>query len=165
MNYPEIPLLLSKQILFVLLVSSCVAVFLLLLFHPGERRTSLQSFAQADSLITSELSRFRIGQERIRTFEYPVTDGFTRKRYVISLPAGVSQTHLHAELNQTLRNYRVQTVGYVNVPEREMQVLILFNNKIIRTLELRTEASRTTFNLPDRRPGSGRTHALSGHTG
>lgn len=151
--------------LLVLLASSCIAVFLLLLFHPGDRRTSLESFAQADSLITSELHRFRIGQERVRSFEYPVTDGFTRKRYVISLPAGVSQTHLHAELNQAFRHYRVETIGYVNVPEREMQVLILFNNKIIRTLELRTEAPRTTFNLPDRRSGSGRTHVPSGHTG
>jgi hypothetical protein len=143
MIFPAIPLLLRKQILAVLLAASCIVVFLLLVLHPGQRHAPLQSFSQADSLIVTELTRFHIGQDRVRTFEYLVTEGFTRKRYVVSIPPGLSQTHLHAELNQKLRNHRVDTVAFVNVPEREMKVLILFNSKIIRTIELRTETGRS----------------------
>ncbi len=144
MTVTAIPLLLRKKILLGMLAASCVAVFSLLILHPGEQRTSLRSFSQADSLIIHELNRFRVGPDRIRTFQYPVTEDFTRKRYVVSLPPGVSQTHLHAELNRKMGSYRVQTVGYVNVPERELRVLILFDNKIIRTLELRTETVRSS---------------------
>ncbi len=142
MTFSAIPLLLRKQVLAGLLAASCAAVFLLLVLHPGPQRSSLQSFSQVDSLIISELTRFHVSTDRIRTFEYHVSDGFTRKRYVISIPPGVSQTHLHAELNRKLRHHRVDTVAFVNVPEREMKVLILFNDKIIRTLELRTETGR-----------------------
>ncbi len=144
MTVTAIPLLLRKKILLGMLAASSLAVFLLLILHPGEQRTSLKSFSQADSLIIHELNRFRVGPDRIRTIEYPVTEDFTRKRYVVSLPPGVSQTHLHAELNRNLGGYRVQTMGYVNVPEREMRLLILFDNKIIRTLELRTDTGRTS---------------------
>ncbi len=137
------PLLLRKQILAGLLATSCIAVFLLLLLYPDQRHSPLESLSQADSLIVTELTRFHIGRDRVRTFEYHVTDGFTRKRYVVTVPQGLSQTYLHAELNRKLREHRVDTVAFVNVPEREMKVLILYNNKIIRTLELRTDTGRT----------------------
>jgi len=144
MTVTAIPLLIRKKILLGMLAASCLAIFLLLLLHPGEQRTSLKSFSQADSLIIEELNRFRVGPDRVRTFEYPVTEDFTRKRYVVSLPPDVSQTHLHAELNRSLGSYRVQTIGHVNVPQRETRVLILFDNKIIRTVEFRTETRRTS---------------------
>ncbi len=144
MTVTALPLLLRKKILLGMLVVSCLAVFSLLVLHPGEQRTTLKSFSQADSLIIHELNRFRVGPDRIRTFEYPVTEDFTRKRYVVSLPPGVSQTHLHAELSRNLGGYRVQTMGYVNVPEREIRVLILFDDKIIRTVELRSETVRSS---------------------
>ncbi len=143
MTVPPFPMLIQKKILLGLLAGSCLAVFLALIFYTGEERSPLQHLSQADSLIHGELTRFRVPAERIRTIDYPVTDDFTRKRYVVAVPPGVSQTHLHSELNRKFYRYRVETVGFVNVPEQEMKVLILFDNKIIRTLELRTDPGRS----------------------
>ncbi len=143
MNVSALSLLIQKKLLLGLLAGSCIAVFLALLFYSVEERAPLQHLSQADSLILGELARFHVSGDLVRTIDYPVTDHFTRKRYVVTLPPGVSHTHLHSELNQKFYRYRVETVGFVNVPEREMRVLILFDDKIIRTLELRTESGRS----------------------
>lgn len=144
MTVTAIPLLIGKKILLGMLALASLAVFLLLLLHPGEQRSTLKSFSQVDSMIVHELNRFEVEPDHIRIFEYPVTEDFTRKRYVVSLPPGISQTHLHAELNRSLGRYRVQTKGQANVPQRETRILILFDNKIIRTVELRSQAARNS---------------------
>ncbi len=139
MTVSGIPLLIQKKILLGLLAGSCLVVFLTLVFYPADEHSPLQHLSQADSLIQEELSRFRVPSDRIRTINYPVTDDFTRKRYIVLLPPGVSKTHFHSELNRKLHPYRVETVGFADVPEGEVNVLILFENKIIRTIELRTD--------------------------
>ncbi len=143
MTFPGIPLLIQKKILLGLLAGSCLAVFLTLIFYSADEHAPLQNLSQADSLIQEELSRFRVPADRIRVIDYAVTDDFIRKRYVVLLPQGVSQTHFHSELNRKLHPYRVETVGYAEVPEGEINILILFENKIIRTIELRTDPDRS----------------------
>ncbi len=140
MNVSALSQHIREKIILGLLAGSCLAVFLMLLLLPAYERGTLQDLSQADSLILEELTNFHVSRNRIRTFEYPVTDDFTRKRYVVTLPANISQTHLHFELQQKLWRYRVDTIGYVNVPENHMKVLILFDDKIIRTLELRNDS-------------------------
>ncbi|MDG5765949.1 hypothetical protein QA596_00630 [Balneolales bacterium ANBcel1] len=122
-----------------LLGSSCIIAFVLLLTLPAEPRQGLRDLAGADSLIRQELALFNIPDEQVRVFEYPVTDQFTRKHYRVDLPPQVSKTHLHAELKQLLRNRRIGTIGYVDVPADEMTLHLIYRDKVIRSLELRTD--------------------------
>ncbi len=129
-----------KIIILWLLAGSCLALFLLLTLFSTEQPGSLQSLSQADSLIHQELSLFNVPDEHIQTFYYSINDYLTRKRFVVDLPVQVSKTHFHAELNRQLRPFRVETIGYVNVPEHEMTLHLVFRDKIIRTLDLRTDS-------------------------
>lgn len=128
-----------KKIIVGLLAGSCVVALIILLFHPSGRSNNLPGLALADSLIHQELTLFNVPDERIRTIEYPVNEDFTRKRFVVELPAQVSKTHLHAELHKQLQNWRVETIGYVDVPEDEMTVHMIYRDKIIRSLDLHTD--------------------------
>ncbi|MFO8029061.1 MAG: hypothetical protein R6U28_04300 [Cyclonatronaceae bacterium] len=165
MTLPAIPLLTRKKILLVLLAASCLLAFVMLLLPPDNPPRPLPRISLADSLILDELTRFHIGEEHIRTFEYEINEDFTRKRYVVTVPPGISQTHLHAELNRKFRTYKVRTIGFVNVPERETQVMILFEDTIIRSLELRTDAGRSARFNPSPHPAFHRKYGPSGRTG
>ena len=142
MPLSSIPEQTKKIITLWLLAGSCITAFLILLLYPVEQPYRLQNLNQTDSLILQELALLNVTEERIRTFQYQVNDHFTRKRFVVDLPPNVSKTRFHAELNRQLRPWQIKTVGYVDVPEQEMTLYILYQDKIIRTLDLRSEAVR-----------------------
>ncbi|MBP3191047.1 hypothetical protein NATSA_00075 [Natronogracilivirgula saccharolytica] len=128
-----------KKLLIWLLSGSCLAALAILLFYPGESPQRLRSLAQADSLIVQELALFNVSSGRVRTTEYPVTDDFTRKHYSVDLPVQVSATHYHAELRKQLQPLRIETIGYADVPDGELTLQLVYQDKIIRTLTLRTD--------------------------
>lgn len=123
-----------------MLAISCLVASLLLIFLPSEPpRLFLRNLGEADSLILQELAMFNIPDHRIRSVDYPINEHFNRTHYIVDLPVQVSQTHFHAELNRQLHPYKVRTMGYVNVPEYEMTLHLVYHDKIIRTLDLRTD--------------------------
>ncbi len=159
MPFPTFTVTQKKVAAIWLLAGSCMIAVLIMFITPSERQERLSELALADSLIQQELSLFNISSEYIRIFDYPVTDQFTRKRYVVNLPVQVSKTHLHAKLNSQFRQFGVSSIGYVDVPDRKMSLHLFYRDKIIRTLELRTEPDyvriphpATLFIYFDRRP-------------
>lgn len=115
---------------------------------PAEPHKGFGDIAQADSLIQQELSLFNISPDHIRTDRFMVNDAFTRKRYIIDLPPQISKTHLHAELGEELRRWKIDTVGFVDVPEDEMTIHLLYGEKIIRSLHLRTNPELLRISHP-----------------
>lgn len=155
----SIPILTQKKAILWLLIGSCLVSLFILLTAPSDHVSRLQSFDQADSLIRQELAFFNVPEHLIRTSEIRVTDDFTRKHYRVDLPVQVSKSHLHAELNNVFRPLRVETIGYVDVPDREMTVHLIHRDKIIRTIALRTDPEYERIPHPaelfvyfDRRP-------------
>lgn len=127
-----------KKAVLWLLSALCLGFVFILKRAPDQNNQALQSLAQADSLIMHELAIFKIDTDAMRVIDYPVTDGFARKHYVLHLPEDFSKTHLHFALNSSLRQYTVETAAIADVPNQRINILILYRNKIIRSLELRT---------------------------
>ena len=166
-TFPSISLVAHKKAILWLLAASCLAAFFILLSAPAEPYRGLESFDRADSLIFEELALFNVPEEQIRTFRYPVTDNFIRKRYVVDLPSQISKTHLHAELNKQLKKWQVGTIGYVDIPSREMTLHLHYRDKIIRTIDLRTDSELVRIPHPaslmvyfDQRPSASQLERL-----
>ncbi|MDI6400707.1 hypothetical protein QLX67_01780 [Balneolaceae bacterium ANBcel3] len=123
----------------VVLFAACLAGFFLLFFTPHTPANRLHSLAEADSLIQQELAFFNVPDDRIRTRNHTVNDDFTRIHYTVNVPAGISKTHLHAQMAGELRRYKVETIGRMNVPRQELSLYFYYSEKLIRSMTLRTD--------------------------
>ncbi|NGP88213.1 hypothetical protein [Fodinibius halophilus] len=99
----------------------------------------LSSLAQADSLIQTELSNFNIRQQQVRVSTIPVNPDFKRKKYHLGVPFQFSKTHFHAELNNRLHPYNVETPAHVTFPQEDMNIHLLYKETVIRTISLQTD--------------------------
>ena len=125
-----------------LLTALCLGFLLILKLAPDQNNRALQSLAQADSLINQQLAYFKIDTDAVHIIDYPVTDGFTRRHFVLYLSEDISKTHLHFALNTSLGQYNVATTAFADVPNQQLNILVLYKNKIIRSLELRSETEK-----------------------
>ncbi|WP_138430456.1 hypothetical protein [Fodinibius saliphilus] len=99
----------------------------------------LQSFAQADSLIQTELSNFNIPQRQVRISTINVTPDFSRKSYQLGVPYQFSKTHFHAELNKRFHFYSVETPARVTFPQEDMDIHLVYKGTVIRSISLQTD--------------------------
>lgn len=111
----------------------------MLVVAPGEQSQVIHSFAQTDSLIQQELSAFNIGKQQVRTSQTHVDSNFSRKTYHIGVPYQFSKTQFHAELNERLHPYSIETPAKVTFPEQNMDIHLLYKNTVIRSLSLQTD--------------------------
>lgn len=111
---------------------------MLLSFSSVNNRT-LQSFAQADSLIMSELQNFNIPEEHIRVVQTRVDSNFMRKSYRVRVAPQFSKTQLHAELNKTFHDYNVSTPARVTFPNKDITIYLEYNNTVIRSISMQTD--------------------------
>lgn len=129
----------KKLLVVVLLAISCFISGYLLFFSYSSPSKSLQSFAQVDSLIEKQFSRFNIDNEQVLTNSTRIDSNFSRKTYTVGLPYRFSKTQFHAELNSFLYPYNITTPAQVTFPEKNLNIHLSYQETVIRTISLQTD--------------------------
>lgn len=130
----------KKLIVALLLISTIICLILLVNLHPVVHK-QLTSLSEADSLVTQEFRAFDITKKQIRIENIHVNKKFTRKIYIVDLPARFSKTFLHAELNYKLFPYGIQDPAVVHLPGGNMDIQLAYGGDIIRTIKLVSDTS------------------------
>lgn len=140
----------KKQFILALLIASiALTIFLHYSINPstGEKLTSQ---SQLDSLILQAAYDFSLGPNvRTQTIEFDSL--FTRKNYMISVPPGFSKTTFHMHLQRKLYPYQTEIYGQVRFPERNLDLHVMYNNTVHRSIFLRTDPDLTfqkELNIP-----------------
>ena len=134
----------SKKGWVTLLLASCC--FLAATLHieiDPKPEPVLHSPAQMDSLIAQTTYDFRIPAEHIRIQTVSHDSIFKRKIYTLSVPTGFSKTTFHHHLNTRLEPLRVSIFGSVQFPEKDLELNLLYNDTVHRTLHLESEPDLT----------------------
>ena len=121
-----------------LLAVCCLAAGLLLLTWEPRVQKQIQTAAEVDSLIHTTLQQFSIPERQIRTQTVRIDTIATRKVYTVNVPRHLSQTEWHYELDRKVRPYRVGTPATVRFPEQDLDIQLTYNNRVIRTVRLRS---------------------------
>ena len=129
----------KKLIVLLLMVSLAITGLLHYNLDPAPQH-KLQSQTQLDSLIRQAIFDFQLGPHmRIQTIE--VDSVFSRVNYRVSVPPGFSKTGFHMHLHKLLYPFKSETVGFVTFPDRHLDLHILYNDKVHRSVFLRTDIS------------------------
>lgn len=129
----------KKRLIAILLLVSCF-ISGYMLFATSEGGTKrLQNLAQADSLILDELADFNVNEQQIQTSTTRVDSHFSRKTYLVGVPYQFSKTQFHAELNNSLYQYSIQTPAKVTFPEENVNIHLAYKGNIIRSVSLQTD--------------------------
>ena len=121
-----------------LLVSCFISGFIL--FSTSDKSTKqLSSLAQADSLIQQQFSSFNISDDQFSVATTRVDSNFFRKTYFVGLPYRFSKTQFHAELNDALYSYGIQTPARVTFPQKNVDIQLSYRETVIRTISLQTD--------------------------
>lgn len=110
----------------------------MLVYTSGDKNRTLQSFAQADSLIVQTLQEFNIERSQMRVSQLRVDSSLTRKTYTIEVPPRFSKTLLHAELNRIFHPLSVRTPARTMLPDQRMEIHLVYNGTVFRTLSVRS---------------------------
>lgn len=125
-------------VVFLLLISCIISGYLLITVETTTK--SLRSFSQADSLIQNEFANYSINNSQIRQYSTQAGSSFSRKIYQVRLPEEQSKTQFHADLNRIFYPYNIATPGRVNIADETMQIHLLYEDIIFRTIELETDS-------------------------
>lgn len=123
-----------RKLIVLLLALSCLLSLYLLWNTTPEVPRRLTHTSQVDSLISTTLQDLNIPRSQVRKQNLRVDSIFTRSVYHIRVAPNFSKTTLHYSLKQELWPYRVETIAKVEFPERQMQMHLLYNDQIYRTL-------------------------------
>lgn len=121
-----------------LAVSSLTAFVLNLNLAPLEPQ-KLTEQSQIDSLITVTIQELNISPEQVRIQTIEHDSLFKRQNYRIKVQPGFSKTGFHYRLHQHLYPFELETYGEVFFPERDIQLHLLFNDTIHRSIILETD--------------------------
>ncbi len=129
----------KRTLAVVLLLFSCITSSLLLWKAEPPNRTTLTSSAQLDSLINLTINDFMIPQSNVRMRSVKVDSLFTRNIYSIRVPRDFSKTSFHYQLHQELLPFNASTAGRVEFPDYNLQIHVIFNNKVHRSVFIITD--------------------------
>ncbi|MDZ7690140.1 MAG: hypothetical protein U5K69_03115 [Balneolaceae bacterium] len=129
----------KKRVIALLLLVSCITSILILVYTFDADKRQLQSFGKADSLIVNTLQEFNIDREQMQVSEHRVDSNLVRKTYTIHVPPRFSKTLLHAELNRIFHPFSVKAPARILLPEQRMDIHLLYDGTVFRTLSLRTD--------------------------
>ncbi len=129
----------KKQLIAILLLVSCfISGFIL--FSTSDKNTKrLSSLTEADSLIQQQFSSFNISEDQISVSTTRVDSNFSRKTYFVGLPYRFSKTQFHAEINDALYPFGMQTPAQVTFPQKNVDIQLLYRETVIRTISLQTD--------------------------
>lgn len=103
----------------------------------------LHSPTQIDSLIAQTTYDFRVPAEQIRVQTVAHDSLFQRKVYTIHVAPGFSKTTFHHHLNARLTPLNVSIFGSVEFPEKDLELNLLYNNTVHRTIHINAEPDLT----------------------
>lgn len=103
----------------------------------------LHSPSQLDSLIAQTTYDFRVPAEQIRVQTVAHDSLFQRKIYTIRVSPGFSKTTFHHHLNARLTPLNVSIYGAVEFPERNIELNLLYNSTVHRTIHIENEPDLT----------------------
>lgn len=129
----------KKQLIAILLLLSCIISGFILFSTSDKSTKQLLSLAQADSLIQQQFSNFNISDDQISVATTTVNSNFSRKTYFVGLPYRFSKTQFHAELNDLLSPFGIQTPARVTFPQKNVDVQLSYKETVIRTISLQTD--------------------------
>ncbi|REL37554.1 hypothetical protein DYD21_07115 [Rhodohalobacter sp. SW132] len=134
----------KKGWLALLLILCCFLAGALHIQIDPEKIQRLKSPAQIDSLIAQTTYDFRISPDQIAIRTVTVDSVFSRKIYTIRVPPGFSKTTFHHHLHYRLYPLNAETYGTVQFPERDLNLQIVYNRTVHRTLFIVTDSELTT---------------------
>ena len=121
----------------ILLAMAClISVLTLATDNPGPYPINP---GDADSLLLHELSVFNIPSDKIQWNRIDVDSTFYRKNYRVRLPVGLSRTWFHSELSRKLYDHGMTTWAKVEFPGHLMNIHIIANNTVLRSISLETD--------------------------
>ncbi|WP_440999098.1 hypothetical protein [Fodinibius sp. SL11] len=129
----------KKQLIAILLLVSCFISGFILFSTSDNSAKRLTSLGQADSLIYQQFSNFNISDDQVSVAKTPVDSNLSRKTYYVGLPYRFSKTQFHAELNDALFPYDIQTPARVSFPQKDINIQLLYSGTVIRTVSLQTD--------------------------
>lgn len=100
----------------------------------------LSNVAQIDSLISQTRYDFRITSDQLSFRTIEIDSLFSRRIYTLRVPPGFSKTTFHHHLQNRLYPMNVEIYGLVLFPELNMDLHIIYNRTIHRTVQLRTDS-------------------------
>jgi len=133
----------KKRFIAALLLISCLISGYMLFSATATMNKGIQTIAQVDSLVQQELTDFNITKNQISVSTTRVDSTFNRKTYYIRLPYQFSKTQFHAELNDRFFDYGIETPAQVHFPGKDVDIHLLFEGTVIRTLSLQTDPELT----------------------
>ena len=129
----------KKKLIAILLLASCFISGFILFSTSDTSTKRLTSLSEADSLIQQQFSSFNISEEQISVSTTQVDSNFTRKTYFVGLPYRFSKTQFHAEINDALYPYKIQTPAQVTFPQKNINIQLSYRETVIRTISLQTD--------------------------
>lgn len=130
----------DKKVWITILLGICCIAAGILHFQinpkPPER---LQSPQQLDSILLQKAAEFDISDNQIRKHTVKADSTFQRNIFTIQVPPQFSKTTFHYRLYNELYDYGVTTYGTVLFPEHNLDLHLVYNQTIHRTLRLRTD--------------------------
>jgi len=130
----------KKGFIVILLGICCLTAGMLHIQIDPKIPPKLSNVSQIDSLITQTRFDFRITSDQISFQTIEIDSLFNRRVYTLRVQPGFSKTTFHHHLHNRLYPMNVQTYGLVLFPEQNMDLHIIYNNTIHRTVQLRTDA-------------------------
>jgi hypothetical protein len=138
----------KKKIIAWLLGISCLVTAWILISYESQDRPDLQQLRQLDSLITDEFNQYNILPYQVETSRVMVDSLFERVQYDVNVPIDFSKTQLHASLNRVVHPYEIVTPARVKLPEENMNIYLMKQGTIVRSLYLRNDTSLTLQRIP-----------------
>lgn len=127
----------SKQwgVVFLLFAGCVLSGYMLYNTEPVPYK-KLNSATQLDSLISSTLNEMNVPSNRVRMHTVEIDSIFYRNIYSVTVPPNFSKTTFHYTLHEHLWPYRAQTVANVQFPDRSMNIHLIVNDKVHRSVFL-----------------------------
>lgn len=130
----------DKKIWITILLGICCITAGILHFQidpkPPEK---LQSPQQLDSIILQKVAEYNISDDQIHKRTVKIDSSFQRNIFTIQVSPQFSKTTFHYRLHNELYDFGVTTYGTVIFPEHNLDLHLVYNQTIHRTLRLRTD--------------------------
>ncbi|MGF1670984.1 MAG: hypothetical protein ACFCU6_11080 [Balneolaceae bacterium] len=135
----------QKKWIVILLAFSCAAALFLLFDSSDTHHKTLYSASQLDSLIINTLHHFNLPESQIKKQTIQIDSVFSRKIYTVQVAPSVSKTSLHYRLHRQLLPYNVDSPAKISLPGYDMDIQLVYNDTVIRTITLKTDPGLQPF--------------------
>lgn len=128
----------NSSVKLLILLGLCVLVTgLLVAFMPVKTTKSFRDWEEMDNFLLRQVHDFGYRSDRVRTRTVHVNETFSRKVITVDIPSGFPQTVFHKQLADSLRSYGVTTYAVVHLPDPNLEIHVIVNNTVVRSIYLR----------------------------